>query len=52
MVESVDDVRAALAAHDYLADDGLATAIFLASDLSSWITGQTYPVNGGYTLSL
>jgi MoxR-like ATPase len=30
MVESVDDVRAALAAHDYLADDGLATAIFLA----------------------
>jgi MoxR-like ATPase len=30
MVESVDDVRAALAAHGYLADDGLATAIFLA----------------------
>jgi MoxR-like ATPase len=30
MVESVDDVRAALAEHDYLADEGLATAIFLA----------------------
>jgi len=33
MVDSVDDVRAALAAHDYLADDGLATAIFLAMSL-------------------
>ncbi len=30
MVESVDEVRAALLAHDYFADDGLATAIFLA----------------------
>src|SRR5215211_2912257 len=30
MMETVDDVRAALAAHDYLADEGLATAIFLA----------------------
>ncbi len=30
VVETVDDVRAALAAHEYLADDGLATAIFLA----------------------
>ena len=29
-METVDDVRAALAAHDYLADEGLATAIFLA----------------------
>src|SRR6186997_3264034 len=29
-VKSVDDVREALAAHDYLADDGLATAVFLA----------------------
>ena len=27
---SVDDVASALAAHDYLADEGLATAIFLA----------------------
>src|SRR5690242_8390808 len=29
-VGSVDEVSDALAAHDYLADDGLATAIFLA----------------------
>jgi len=25
---------------------------FLASPLSSWITGQTFPVNGGYTVNL
>jgi 3-oxoacyl-[acyl-carrier protein] reductase len=25
---------------------------FLVSPLSSWITGQTYPVDGGYTLAL
>ncbi|HTN80111.1 MAG TPA: MoxR family ATPase [Acidimicrobiales bacterium] len=31
--ETVDDVRDALAAHDYLADEGLATAIFLAKTL-------------------
>jgi MoxR-like ATPase len=30
---TVDDVRAALAAHDYLADEGLATAVFLALEL-------------------
>jgi MoxR-like ATPase len=33
MVESVDAVRAALAEHDYLADEGLATAIYLALTL-------------------
>jgi MoxR-like ATPase len=33
MVESVDAVRAALAEHDYLADEGLSTAIYLALTL-------------------
>ncbi|MET1003677.1 MAG: MoxR family ATPase, partial [Acidimicrobiia bacterium] len=28
--QTVDDVEAGLAAHDYLADEGLATSIFLA----------------------
>lgn len=27
-------------------------ALFLASDASDWITGQTYPVNGGFSFSL
>lgn len=27
-------------------------ALFLASNASDWITGQTYPVNGGFTLAL
>ncbi len=27
-------------------------ALFLASDAASWITGQTYPVNGGFSFSL
>ena len=33
VLKTVDDVRDALAAHDYLADEGLATAIFLALTL-------------------
>ena len=33
-------------------DDIANMALFLASDASSWITGQTYPVNGGFTFSL
>lgn len=26
--------------------------LFLASDAASWVTGQTYPVNGGFTFGL
>lgn len=30
-------------------DDVANMTLFLCSDASSWITGQTYPVNGGYS---
>jgi len=33
-------------------DDIANMALFLASDASSWITGQVYPVNGGFTMAL
>jgi 3-oxoacyl-[acyl-carrier protein] reductase len=33
-------------------DDVANMVLFLASDASSWITGQTYPVNGGFSVSL
>lgn len=33
-------------------DDVAGLVTFLASPLASWITGQTYPLNGGYTLNL
>jgi 3-oxoacyl-[acyl-carrier protein] reductase len=35
-----------------LPEDIAGLVAFLASPLASWITGQTYPVNGGYTFSL
>jgi NAD(P)-dependent dehydrogenase (short-subunit alcohol dehydrogenase family) len=33
-------------------DDVAVMALFLCSDAASWITGQTYPVNGGYSYTL
>lgn len=33
-------------------DDVANMALFLCSDAASWITGQTYPVNGGYSLAI
>lgn len=33
-------------------DDIANVTLFLASDAASWITGQTYPVNGGYSFGL
>jgi 2-hydroxycyclohexanecarboxyl-CoA dehydrogenase len=32
--------------------DAAALIAFLASDAASWITAQTYPVNGGYSVAL
>jgi NAD(P)-dependent dehydrogenase (short-subunit alcohol dehydrogenase family) len=33
-------------------DDVAGLVTFLASAHASWISGQTYPVNGGYSVSL
>jgi NAD(P)-dependent dehydrogenase (short-subunit alcohol dehydrogenase family) len=33
-------------------EDVAGLVAYLVSPLASWITGQTYPVNGGYTLAL
>ena len=33
-------------------DDAAGLILFLSSDAASWITGQTYPVNGGYAVSV
>jgi 3-oxoacyl-[acyl-carrier protein] reductase len=35
-----------------LPEDIAAVALLLASGAGDWITGQTYPVNGGYSVSL
>lgn len=29
-----------------------AMTLFLCSDWADWITGQTYPVNGGYSFAV
>jgi NAD(P)-dependent dehydrogenase (short-subunit alcohol dehydrogenase family) len=33
-------------------EDVAHMALFLCSDAASWITGQTYPVNGGYSFTI
>jgi NAD(P)-dependent dehydrogenase (short-subunit alcohol dehydrogenase family) len=33
-------------------DDVAALTLFLCSDAASWITGQTYPLNGGYDFAV
>jgi NAD(P)-dependent dehydrogenase (short-subunit alcohol dehydrogenase family) len=33
-------------------DDVAAMTVFLCSEAASWITGQTYPVNGGYSFAM
>lgn len=32
-------------------EDAAAMILYLCSDAASWITGQTYPVNGGYSFA-
>jgi 3-oxoacyl-[acyl-carrier protein] reductase len=32
-------------------DDVASMVLFLCSDAAAWITGQTYPVNGGYSFA-
>jgi 3-oxoacyl-[acyl-carrier protein] reductase len=32
--------------------DAAAAVLFLASDAAGWITGQTYPVNGGFSFAV
>ena len=32
--------------------DPAALVLFLASDAAGWITGQTFPVNGGYSMTM
>ncbi len=32
--------------------DAAAMALFLCSDEAGWVTGQNYPVNGGFSLAL
>lgn len=32
-------------------EDVAAMALFLCSDAAGWVTGQTYPVNGGYSFA-
>lgn len=33
-------------------DDAANLILFLASDAAAWITGPTYPVNGGYSFAV
>lgn len=33
-------------------DEVAALALFLCSDMAGWITGQTYPLNGGYSFAV
>ncbi len=53
-----DDPRAKAILKGYLVrrpglpEDVAALAVFLASPQAGWITGQTYPLNGGYSFSL
>jgi 3-oxoacyl-[acyl-carrier protein] reductase len=56
--DTPDDPRAAEILRRYVIrrpgtpDDAAALAVFLGSAQAEWITGQTYPLNGGYSFAL
>ena len=33
-------------------DDVANMILYLSSDAAAWVTGQTYPVNGGFSFAL
>jgi 2-hydroxycyclohexanecarboxyl-CoA dehydrogenase len=32
-------------------EDDAGLALYLASDMADWVTGQTYPLNGGFSFA-
>ena len=41
-----------LAIYEHVPDDIAAAVLFLTSPAASWITGQTLPVDGGFTTGM
>lgn len=54
--EATDDAKTRLSRYTIRrfgkAEDVAALTTFLCSNAASWITGQTYPLNGGYSVAL
>jgi NAD(P)-dependent dehydrogenase (short-subunit alcohol dehydrogenase family) len=50
--EAKNIMRGYLIRRPGMPDDVAGLALYLASDMASWITGQTYPLNGGFSFAL